>query len=222
MAQRNVYHVTPSPDGRWIARLNDEGENHLFGSREAALAEARQSATRAGDGEVFIHRPDGSVEERLQVSDGRREERTEATPSKAAIMGHPIHPMLIPFPIAFLAAVPVADIVFAFLGSSFWAEAAFVLLVAGIVMGAVAALVGMVDFVGIKTVRKNRTSWFHVFSNTGALALAVVNVLIRLGERADAILPAGIILSLVTAGLLVAGGWFGGELSYRHRIGVTR
>lgn len=221
MTERNVYHVTPSNDGRWLARMNDEGEVHPFLSREAALADARESAARHGHGDIFIHRPDGSIEETMHVG-GRARETADAVPSKAAISGHPIHPMLIPFPIAFLVAVPVVDVVYAVTSNVFWADAAFVLLAAGLVAGALAALVGLVDFAGIRTVRKRRTAWWHVLANAGALTLALVNLLVRFGDRADAILPAGVLLSVVTAGLLAAGGWFGGELAYRHRIGVTR
>lgn len=221
MAERNVYHVTPGADGRWLARINDTGEEHPFFSREAALADARESASRQGPGDIFIHRPDGSVEETLHVSARAREE-AEAVPSKAAIAGHPIHPMLIPFPIAFLVALPVVDIVFAFTQRAFWADAAFIVLSAGLVTGALAALVGAIDFTGLRTVRKRRVAWWHLLSNAGALTVSLVNLLIRVGDRADAVLPAGLLLSLVAAGLLGAGGWFGGELSYRHRIGVTR
>ncbi len=222
MAERNVYHVTPSNDGQWIARMNDDGESHLFASREAALTDAQQRVTRRGAGDVFIHRPDGSVEERLSVGERERAGEPEATPSRAAIAGHPIHPMLVPFPIAFLVALPVADIVFAIGRDPFWARAAFVLLCAGLATGVLAALVGAVDFVGLKAVRKRRVAWWHLLANGAAVALVVVNLLVRLGDRVDGIVPAGLILSIVTAGLLAAGGWFGGELAYRHRIGVAR
>lgn len=221
MAERNIYHVTPSDDGGWISRINDNGETHPFRTREAALADAREIARREGHGEILIHRPDGSVDERIQV--GMREaEPLSAIPSKAAIRGHPIHPILVTFPLAFLVALPVVDIVYGVTGRVFWADAAFVLLSAGLIAGALAALVGLVDFAGIRAVRKRRTAWWHVFANAGALTLALVNLLVRVGERADAVLPVGLLLSVVTAGLLAAGGWFGGELSYRHRIGVMR
>lgn len=222
MAERNVYHVTPGDDGQWLARLNDNGEVHPFRSREAALADAREGVARQGSGEIVIHRPDGSVEETLRMSERVRPLEPEAVPSKAAIAGHPIHPMLIPFPIAFLVALPVVDIVFAFARDAFWADVAFILLSAGLATGALAALVGLVDFAGLRPVRKRRVAWWHLLANAGALTISLVNLLIRVGDRADAIVPAGLLLSLVAAGLLGAGGWFGGELAYRHRIGVAR
>lgn len=223
MAERNTYHVTPSADGGWLARMNDEGEAHPFRTREAALADAQQSARRDGHGEIIIHRPDGSIEERLRVGASAERSSAEmmsAVPSKAAIRGHPLHPMLVPFPIAFLIALPVVDIVYGITGRVFWAEAAFIVLCAGLIGGALAALVGLVDFAGVRAIRNRRVAWWHVLANAGALTLALVNLLARIGDQAGAVLPAGVMLSVVTAGLLVVSAWFGGELSYRHRIGV--
>ncbi|MBX6368656.1 MAG: hypothetical protein IRZ04_11785, partial [Rhodospirillales bacterium] len=66
----------------------------------------------------------------------------DAKPSRAAIAGHPIHPMLVPFPIAFLVGALVVDLAFASTGDPFWARAGFWLLLAGIVTGAAAAVFG--------------------------------------------------------------------------------
>jgi uncharacterized membrane protein len=145
----------------------------------------------------------------------------EPCPSKAAIAGHPIHPMLIPFPIALLALVPITDIAFAAAGDPFWARASQYMLWAGLATGALAALVGMIDFVGIKRAREHRQGWAHVGANVAVMALAAVNAIIRIGDAAAAIVPSGLILSIVTMALLAVGGWYGGELAYRYKIGVV-
>jgi uncharacterized membrane protein len=145
----------------------------------------------------------------------------EAIPSKASIAGHPIHPMLIPFPIAFLSAAPVVDVVYWITGGAFWAQTAFYLVIAGVVTGALAALVGMVDFAGVREVRRHRESYWHAAANSGALLLSVVGLVVRAGDTAGAILPWGLVLSAGAALLLVVGGWYGGELAYRFRIGVA-
>jgi hypothetical protein len=62
--------------------------------------------------------------------------------STASIAGHPIHPMLIPFPIAFFVGTFVSDIVFSANLHSFWSRMSFVLLSAGLVMAALAAIAG--------------------------------------------------------------------------------
>lgn len=128
--------------------------------------------------------------------------------------------MLIPFPIALLALVPVTDIVYWAVADPFWARVSQYLLWAGLLSGALAALVGLVDFVGIKRVRTHRHGWLHLGANASVLAIAVVNIILRQGDVAGAILPSGLILSIVGLALLAVGGWYGGELSYRHKIGV--
>lgn len=140
--------------------------------------------------------------------------------SKFQIAGHPIHPMLIPFPIAFLTAVVVTDIVLAAGGSAFWAELSWWLLIGGVVSGAVTALAGLPDFIGHHEVRRHRTAWFHLISNSTVLILAIANLGARVGDRVDAVVPVGIVLSILTAGALMLGGWFGGELAYRHGVGM--
>jgi uncharacterized membrane protein len=142
-------------------------------------------------------------------------------PSRAAIAGHPIHPMLVPFPVAMLALAPVADVVWALGGGVFWAQAAWWLLLGGLVTSAVAALAGAVDFATIKQARQHREGWYHLAANVGVIGLTVVNLLVRAGDREGAILPGGIILSLVTFGLLCMSGWYGGELAYRYEVGVV-
>jgi uncharacterized membrane protein len=69
----------------------------------------------------------------------------DRTESRASIAGHPIHPMLVPFPIAFLVGAFACDIVFASTSDAFWARAALWLAGAGLVMGALAAVFGLVD-----------------------------------------------------------------------------
>ncbi len=142
-------------------------------------------------------------------------------PSKAAIAGHPIHPMLIPFPLAMLSLVPVTDIVFAVTDYVFWAWVSYYLLWGGIITAAVAGLVGMVDFIGVPRVRSVRAGWAHMLLNLAIVALSVVNLILRANNIYMDIVPSGLILSVVAFGLLIASGWFGGELSYRYRVGVA-
>ena len=146
---------------------------------------------------------------------------TSTVPSNAAFRGHPIHPMLIPLPIGALVLSLVTDLVFVFGGSEFWAEASWWLLWAGLVTGALAAAVGAVDYLTIHRVRSHRAGNIHLVANVAVLGLVVANLWIRAGDHATAITPAGAIITIVTAGLLGVSGWYGGELSYRHGVGVT-
>ena len=142
-------------------------------------------------------------------------------PSRAAIMGHPIHPMLIPYPLAFLTTALATDLAFWATGGAFWAQASLWLIGAGVVTGVAAGAVGAVDYFGVPRARSVAMGHIHAFGNVAALLLSVVNWLLRLGDPAAAVLPWGVLLSVLVAAVLGVTGWAGGELSYRHRVGVT-
>ncbi len=139
--------------------------------------------------------------------------------SRAAIGGHPLHPMLIPFPIAFLVTALLTDVVFWRTGNAFWAQASFWLVAAGVVTGLVAAVPGLIDFLGIGRVRELGMAWVHASGNVAAVGLSLVSMLIRWNDPAAGVLPWGLLLSLIVAAVLGVTGWIGGEMSYRHGIG---
>lgn len=146
---------------------------------------------------------------------------TRGVRSTVSIGGHPIHPMLVPFPIAFLVGAFVTDIAFWGTADSFWARASLWLIGAGFVMGALAAVVGLAEFVTIARAREHMDGWIHFLGNALVLLLAIANLFLRLDDPVAGVLPSGIILSGVTAVLLGVTGWYGGELAYRHKIGVV-
>ncbi|BAZ46834.1 hypothetical protein NIES4102_38740 [Chondrocystis sp. NIES-4102] len=141
--------------------------------------------------------------------------------STVAILGHPIHPILVIFPVAFLSGAAGSDVGFFLTQDPFWARASVWLLGAGGLTGILAALVGIVDFIRIGKARERRAGWLHTIINILALVLTIVNYISRSGDPVGAIVPIGLAISLVTATLLSVGGWYGGELSFRHKIGVV-
>ena len=98
-----------------------------------------------------------------------------------AIFGHPIHPMLAVFPIGFLVGALATDLAFWGTSAPFWARASEWLLGAGIVMGAVAAVAGLIEFVTISRVRSLVAGWVHFRRNATAILLALWNLLHRMG-----------------------------------------
>lgn len=140
--------------------------------------------------------------------------------STASIGGHPIHPMLIPFPIAFLVGTLATDLVFWGSRAPFWASASMWLVGAGLVMGALAAVFGLIDFLTIERARSGSTGWIHFLGNLTAVVLALVSLLLRIGNPAGAVLPGGLVLSFIIVAILLVTGWMGGELAYRYKIGV--
>lgn len=141
-------------------------------------------------------------------------------PSAAHISGHPIHPMLVPFPLAYLVGALFTDLAFLATDDPFWATASLWLLRAGVVMGALAAVFGLFDFLSRKSIRSHKIAWHHLIGNASVLALALINMTLRGEAPTDGIVPAGIALSAIVAGILVYTAWLGGEMAYRYRIGA--
>ncbi|WP_309088710.1 DUF2231 domain-containing protein [Phenylobacterium sp.] len=142
--------------------------------------------------------------------------------SRASIAGHPLHPMVIPFPITLFVAAFATDVGFLVTGREGWAAASVWMLGAGLAMAALAAVLGLIDFMGDRAVRGMRPAWLHMLANVMAVLLEAVNLYMRTTQGAtEAVAPAGIILSGVVVLLLVYSGWMGGELVYKRRVGVA-
>ena len=143
------------------------------------------------------------------------------TPSTAAVGGHPIHPMLVVFPIAFLAGALATDLAFWGTGDNFWARASVSLLAAGVIMGVLAAVAALIGFIAITRVRSLAAGWVHFLGNAAAILIALGILLYRTeSDPSAAVVPFGIILSAVVVALFLVTGWLGGELVFRHRIGI--
>jgi uncharacterized membrane protein len=140
--------------------------------------------------------------------------------STASIGGHPVHPMLVPFPIAFLVGTLATDLAFWGTGDAFWARASAWLVGAGVVMGLLAAAFGFIDFVTIDRARTGSTGWVHALGNLLAVVLSFVSLLFRIGDAQGSVLPTGLVLSFIVVAILAVTGWMGGELAYRYKIGV--
>ena len=89
-------------------------------------------------------------------------------------------------------------------------------------MGVLAAVAGLIEFLTISRVRSLTAGWIHFLGNAAAILLALANLLYRIDEGLGAtVLPFGLILSAVVVAILLVTGWLGGELVFRHRIGVS-
>ncbi|MGL5924874.1 DUF2231 domain-containing protein [Chroococcidiopsis sp.] len=154
------------------------------------------------------------------IENDEREYHDPGIPSTVAVLGHPIHPLLVTLPIAFLLALAVTDAVYWLNKDPFWARASFWLVVAGFATTLPAALTGLMDFLRIDRVRKRTAGLAHLVLNITIIVLTGINLLLRLNNVVGAILPTGLTLSLITATLLGLSGWYGAELIYRHKIAV--
>ena len=139
--------------------------------------------------------------------------------STAQIGGHPIHPMLIPFPIVCFVGTLVTDIVYSRNLDDGWATASHWLLGIGLATAALAAVAGLTDYLGDNRIRGMGDALKHMLANVAAVVLEAVNLVLRLGNN-DFIASTGIWISAVVVLMLLYSGWKGGNLVYRHGIGV--
>ncbi len=145
--------------------------------------------------------------------------------TKANIAGHPIHPMLIPFPLALWATSFVVDILFYLLRHPTLLVIAKFMLAAGCIAAIVAAIFGFIDWLGIKNGEVKRVADWHARLNFAALVVFVLSLFLRMGSYSHFVghrLTIPFLLSLVGVILITISGWLGGELVFRYGIGQTR
>ena len=135
--------------------------------------------------------------------------------STASIAGHPIHAMIVPFPIAFFTLALVMDIAYWQSSNLTWKHFAEWLLFAGIVCGVLAAVAGAVDFIARREIRDRPPAWPHAIGNAIVLLLATLNSFVHARDGWTGVVPTGLTLSIVTVLLLLVTGWLGGALVYR-------
>ena len=142
--------------------------------------------------------------------------------STAQIFGHPLHPMLVPFPIVCFVGALVTDIVYSRTANLMWQYFSIWLITAGLVIGALAGLMGLIDYLGDRQVRTRRAATPHMVLNIVAMLLELLNAFVHSRDGWTAVVPQGIVLSGIVTVLLLASAWLGGSLTYRDGVGVAR
>jgi uncharacterized membrane protein len=140
----------------------------------------------------------------------------------AQITRHPIHPMLISVPIVCFIGALVTDIAYAVTAEMMWADFSSWLLAIGFIGGVLAAIAGLIDFLGNRLIRQEAPAWPHLIGNLVVLVLAFINNLIHTRDAYTSVMPAGLILSIVTVLVLPLTIWLGREMVYRYGAGVVR
>ncbi|MBE0404037.1 MULTISPECIES: DUF2231 domain-containing protein [Halomonas] len=139
--------------------------------------------------------------------------------SRASISGHPLHPLMVHFPVAALMALVACDLGYWYTDDPFWLRVGLWLAGIGALGGWLASIAGTIDLVSVGQIRRLITGWSHAIVAVVMLSLASLNWLIRFSEP-ELVLPWGIAVSVVTAGLVALAGWLGGQLVYEHAVGV--
>lgn len=140
--------------------------------------------------------------------------------AKATLFGHPVHPMLIVFPLGLLSVAAIFDIIYISTHNGHWAEVSYWMIVSGIIGGLIAAVFGLIDWLGIpQGTRAKYIGLIHGLSNVVVVVLFIVSWFMR---RPDPAAPSITAMTLGWIGIVIAlfAGWLGGELVYRLNVGV--
>ncbi|MFD2445479.1 DUF2231 domain-containing protein [Bacillus sp. CGMCC 1.16607] len=142
--------------------------------------------------------------------------------SKLRFFGHPVHPVITHFPMALLPVSFLGDLLGVWKDTSFWWSFSFYNLAIGLVFSIPALITGMIDFITIpQKGNVERVALRHMTVMIAAILMYMVSFYIRIGIE----IPSGwrlissVTLSFIGTIFLLIGGWFGGQLVYRHAAG---
>jgi uncharacterized membrane protein len=137
---------------------------------------------------------------------------------KAAVRGHPVHLMLVSFPVAFWTGALGCDITGGVTHDPFWFRVSVVAIAAGTVVGALAAIAGYIDYATVAMARAaRRTANGHLWWSLAAIAVFAAAWFVRAGMPGS---PLGIALTAAGSAIFLIGGYFGSELSARYGVGT--
>jgi uncharacterized membrane protein len=147
--------------------------------------------------------------------------------SKARILGHGAHPLLIVFPLGLLSTAVIFDIVYLVTGSEGWTTISFWLIAGGVIGGLVAAVPGLIDWLAVipSGTRAKSVGLIHGVGNVIVVVLFAISWLLRRDggtgvEMAGPPNSLALGLSFVAFVLALGTGWLGGELIERLGIAV--
>ena len=140
--------------------------------------------------------------------------------STAKLFGHPLHPMLVPFPIVCFIGALVTDLAYLASANIMWSNFSIWLITAGLVMGGLAALTGIIDYAGDKRVRAARPAAPHMIINLSVFVIEIFNAFVHSRDGWTSVVPTGLTLSVISVLMLAVSAWLGGSLVYKHGVGV--
>ncbi len=143
------------------------------------------------------------------------------TESRIALAGHPIHAMLVAFPIALAMCTVGADLLYWWTGDIFWVRAALWTTGVGFLMGLLAGISGTAELLLVPGIRARAASWTHFIFAMTLLSAFGLNWGIRVASFESAVLPFGLLLSLLVAALTALTGWHGGKLVFDYQLGTS-
>ncbi|MGC4854478.1 DUF2231 domain-containing protein [Micromonospora sp. DT4] len=143
--------------------------------------------------------------------------------SRIKVLGHPVHPMLVMFPVALLVTAVLFDIIDTVGGPDFLGEVAYWNITVGLIGGLLAAAAGSFDLLAIPTgTRAKRVGLLHAGANLVVILLFAAVWVVRLNADSRAAGGALIAIEIVAVAILGISAWLGGELVDRLGVGVDR
>jgi uncharacterized membrane protein len=139
--------------------------------------------------------------------------------SAIALVGHPIHVIMVHFPIAFAIATLGVDVFYWFSGDAFWARVGIWSTGMAFWSGVAASIVGTGELLLVRGIRLLEASWSHAVAAMTLVAIVGANWGLRLIDPAS-ILPHGLALSALATVMVGFAGWHGGKLVFDHGVGI--
>ena len=143
--------------------------------------------------------------------------------SRVKLFGHPVHPMLVAYPVALYTATLVCYIIYNSNANPFWFKVAVTANIAGVVMAAVAAIPGFIDWLNIPAdSRAKKTGLFHMTCNVLALVCYGITAWMKWKNWEDSTPTLGLAIPLTAVGFLLTltAGFLGWTLVQKHHVGV--
>lgn len=143
----------------------------------------------------------------------------EPVASAVAVAGHPLHAMSVHFPIALVIATLGCDLFYWWSADPFWLRVGLWSSGFAFATGVAAGLVGTAELLLVPGIRIRVASWTHAVAAMMLISIAGMNWGLRLVDE-TAVLPHGLLLSLLASVFTVLAGWHGGKLVFDHGIGL--
>jgi uncharacterized membrane protein len=139
--------------------------------------------------------------------------------SAVAVAGHPIHAMMVHFPIALIISTLGIDVLYWWTADQFWVDVGVWSAGGAFIAGVVAAVAGTAELLLVPGIRVRVASWNHAVAAMTLIAVAGLNWGLRL-YFPEQVLPHGILVSLLASALTGLAGFYGGKLVLDHGIGL--
>ena len=139
--------------------------------------------------------------------------------SAVAVAGHPIHAMAVHFPIALVIATLGCDVFYWWFGDEFFVRAGLWAAGFAFVTGIAAGIVGTAELLLVPGIRSRVASWTHAIAAMTLIAIMGMNWGLRLVDE-TAVLPHGLLLSVLASIFTGLAGYHGGKLVFHHGVGI--